>query len=174
MQYATNLCNLFRESCITHSSSLTWLAGDLNLPNVDWKYCHPSSSTLPSSLCNIFIDFVLEHGFTQIVDFPTREHNILDVFFTNRPSYEYTCKPLAGISNHEIVYITSAVDIECQNQSLVESICGTKQTLITSSTWLIVLQMNLSLNMMKIHQLRPFGMTLKVYVLAVLAVYHPE
>ena len=114
IQYATNLCNLFRELCITHSSSLIWLAGDLNLPNVDWKYCHPSSSTLPSSLCNIFMDFVLEHGFTQIVDFPTREHNILDVFFTNRPSYEYTCKPLAGICDHEIVYITSAVDIECQ------------------------------------------------------------
>jgi len=71
------------------------------------------SSNLPSSLCNIFIDFVLEFGFVQIVDFPTREHNILDVFFTNRPSYEYTCK-LAKISDHEIVYVTSAVDVELQ------------------------------------------------------------
>ena len=41
IQYATNLCNLFRELCIAHSSSHIWLVGDLNLPNVDWKYCHP-------------------------------------------------------------------------------------------------------------------------------------
>ena len=63
---------------------------------------------------NIFIDFILEFSFIQIVDFPTREHNILDVFFTNCLSYEYTSKPLAGISDHEIVYATSAVDIELQ------------------------------------------------------------
>ena len=45
-----------------------------------------------------FIDFIVEFGFVQIVNFPTREHNILDVFFTNHLTYEYTCKPLAGIS----------------------------------------------------------------------------
>ena len=56
-----------------------------------------------------------------MVDFATREHNI---FLTNRPSYEYVCKPLAGISDHEIVYVTSAVDIELQKPRLfpVESI----------------------------------------------------
>ena len=85
------------------------------------------------------------------------------------------CKPLAGTSDHEIVNITSAVDIEWQKPiSRIIYIYGTKQTLITSSFWVIVLQTNLSLSMMKTHQLRPFGMTLKVYVLAVLAVYHPE
>ena len=36
------------------------------------------------------------------------------MFFTNHPTYEYTCKPLAGISDHEIVYVTSTVDIEPQ------------------------------------------------------------
>ena len=63
---------------------------------------------------SIFIDFILEYGFTQIVDFLTREHNILDVFLTNCPLYEYVCKPLAGISNREIVYVISAADIELQ------------------------------------------------------------
>ena len=38
----------------------------------------------------------------------------LAAFFTNRASYKYTCKPLAGISDHKIVYVTSAVDIEHQ------------------------------------------------------------
>ena len=114
IQYATDLCDMFKELCISHCSSLIWLAGDLNLPNVDWKYCSISSNNVPSSLCNIFIDFVLEFGFTQLVDFPTRDQNILDVFFTNHPTHEYTCKPLAGLGDHEIVYITSAVGIELQ------------------------------------------------------------
>ena len=105
---------MFLDVCTAYSSSIIWLVGDLNLSDVDWKYCNSSPCNLLSSLCNIFIDFILEYGFTQIVDFPTREHNILDVFHTNRASYEYVCKPLVGISDHEIVYVTCAVDIELQ------------------------------------------------------------
>ena len=63
-----------------------WIAGDLNLPCIDWNFY-----TSGSSLSNIFLDFILEFGFTQLVDFPTRGQNTLDVFLTNCPSYEYTC-----------------------------------------------------------------------------------
>ena len=48
----------------------------------------------------------------QLVDFPTREQSILDIFLTNYPSYEYTCQPLPGISDHKIVLVKSAVDIK--------------------------------------------------------------
>ena len=54
----------------------------------------------------------------QLVDFPTREQNILDVFLTNYPSYEYTCQPLPGISDHEIVLVKSAVDIKFSRPNL--------------------------------------------------------
>ena len=57
IQYAINLCNLFPDICTAFSSSLIWLAGDLNLPSVDWKYCNLLPCNLLSSLCNIFIDF---------------------------------------------------------------------------------------------------------------------
>ena len=56
------------------------LDGDLNLPNVHWNYFNASSSNynIPSSLCNIFIDFILEFGFAQIiVDFLTNLRCIL-------------------------------------------------------------------------------------------------
>ena len=46
------------------------------------------------------------------MDFPTREQNILDVFLTNYPSYEYTYQTLPGISDHKIVLVKSAVDIK--------------------------------------------------------------
>ena len=71
-------------------------------------------ATYPPLYVIFYIDFIVEFGFVQIVNFPTRGRNILDVFFTNHPTYEYTCEPLAGISDHEIVYVTSAVDIEPQ------------------------------------------------------------
>ena len=52
------------------------------------------------------------------MNFPTRGQNTLDIFLTNCPSYEYTCQPLTGISEHEIVCLTSAVDVDChQNTS---------------------------------------------------------
>ena len=112
IEYATELCNLFRTISLTYKNSLIWIAGDLNLPNIDWKHYNLQSSSPPSSLCNIFIDFIIEFGFVQLVNFPTREQSILDIFLTNFPSYEYTCQPLPGISDHEIVLIKTAVDIK--------------------------------------------------------------
>ena len=112
IDYAIELCNLFRTITFIYKNSLVWIAGDLNLPNIDWKHYNSLSSSYPLSLCNIFIDFILEFGFVQLVDFPTREQSILDIFFTNFPSYEYTCLPLPGISDHEIVFIKSAIDIK--------------------------------------------------------------
>ena len=44
-----------------------------------------------------------ECGFTQLVDFPTRNENTLDLFFTNRPSLVRYCTGAPGISDHDIV-----------------------------------------------------------------------
>jgi len=105
--YLTELCSIFREISNAYKNSLVWLVGDLNLRSIDWN--HYSSS---SSLSNIFLDFTLEFGFNQIVDFPNRGQNTLDVFLTNHPSYEYTCQPLTGISDREIICLISAVDVD--------------------------------------------------------------
>ena len=110
MTYAVELCNLFHTISVTYKNSPIWITGDLNLPNIDWKHHNLLSNSHLSLLCNIFIDFILEFGFAQLVD--TREQSILDVFLTNYPSYEYTCQPLLGISDHEIIFVKSAVDIK--------------------------------------------------------------
>jgi len=47
-----------------------------------------------------------ECGFTQIVNFPTREENILDLFFTTQPSCVQYCEQIPGISDHDIVITT--------------------------------------------------------------------
>ena len=54
------------------------------------------------------------HSLTQIVDFPTRINNILDVFITNRPSLVKQCYPQPGISDHEVVYVESYIKAPIQ------------------------------------------------------------
>jgi hypothetical protein len=41
-------------------------------------------------------------GLNQVVNFPTRRKNILDIFAANIPSLATTCKPISGVSDHEI------------------------------------------------------------------------
>ena len=114
--YAIELCNILQDICNAYKNSLIWIAGDLNLPCIDWNFY-----TSGSSLSNIFLDFILEFGFAQLVDFPTRGQNTLDVFLTNYPSYEYTCQPLTGISDHEIVCLTSVVDVD-YHQAIIKKV----------------------------------------------------
>ena len=48
------------------------------------------------------------------MDFPTRENNILDLVFTNRPSLINNCHPLSGISDHEIVFVATQISAKIQ------------------------------------------------------------
>ena len=44
-----------------------------------------------------------ECGFTQVVNFPTREKNTLDLFSTTQPSLIQHCELVPGISDHDII-----------------------------------------------------------------------
>jgi len=48
------------------------------------------------------------------VDTPTTNHNILDIFTTNRPSLVTKCVTLPGISDHEAVSVLSHVTARTQ------------------------------------------------------------
>ena len=39
-----------------------WIAGDLNLPNIDWETNVVKNNSYPMSLCNTFLDFISNHG----------------------------------------------------------------------------------------------------------------
>ena len=104
-----NLCKAFESLCLTHPDIPIWIAGDLNLPNMDWEnYCIVDNA-YPVAICECLIDFMQEYGFSQTVSFPTRKNNILDIFITNRPSLITFCSTIPGISDHEAVCIKSAI-----------------------------------------------------------------
>ena len=58
------------------------ILGDFNLPKVDWSTkCGPKHDVYAK-----FLTFVLENSYSQIVHFPTRDANILDLILTNDAS----------------------------------------------------------------------------------------
>jgi len=81
------------------------VGGDLNLPNIDWNLNCVCSNNYPSALCTRFLDVLLYHSLSQIVTFPTRQQNALDIFITNRPTLVKSCTSIPGISDHEAVCI---------------------------------------------------------------------
>ena len=66
---------------LTDSCQRTIILGDFNLPMVDWRTC--SYTSVPS--CNMLCDYLLYNGLHQIIEFPTRGDNVLDLVFVNDP-----------------------------------------------------------------------------------------
>ena len=102
--YLNEVCRVLYEIILNNPKLPIWIAGDFNLPNIDWENLSVNGYNYSLQLCNIILDFIADSGLTQIVNSPTRENNILDIFLTNRPSLINDCHTLSGISDHEIVY----------------------------------------------------------------------
>jgi len=76
---AEYLSNAIEKLILDHLNSTVWVAGDLNLPNIDWKTWTLNANNYPLALYNLFIDLFVTHGFSQLVNSPTRDNNILDI-----------------------------------------------------------------------------------------------
>jgi len=73
------------------------IAGDLNLPHVDWKFMHTAAT---DEIHVHFLAFASEFGFTQCVTESTRVDNILDIIHIVT---ECNVLALVGSSNHDSV-----------------------------------------------------------------------
>jgi len=107
--YLQSMCQLIQGVVFNYPNATIWVGGDLNLPNIDWSTNSPSGNNYPLSFCNIVLDLFSEVNFTQLVNFPTRESNTLDIFATNRPTLINKCIPVPGISDHDAVYVESQI-----------------------------------------------------------------
>ncbi|XP_062605203.1 uncharacterized protein LOC134266991 [Saccostrea cucullata] len=113
MEYALDLFNAVKEICLHYPKSIIILGGDLNTPDISW-----STNSITGHQC-ITCKSINEHilnlenelGLNQIVDFPTRKENTLDLFFSNRPSFIDRCEPLPGISDHEAIFVSLNISI---------------------------------------------------------------
>ena len=79
------------------------LGGDFNCPGIDWELECLTDSYIPSHIREELIEFAHDARLDQIVTFPTRANNILDLCFTTHPNNILSCEPIPGVSDHDAV-----------------------------------------------------------------------
>ena len=58
-----------------------FIGGDFNCPGISWdRFKAPADN-----IQDLFLDFTLSNGFSQLVNEPTRQDNILDLVLCNEP-----------------------------------------------------------------------------------------
>ena len=63
----------------------------MNLPDIEWETEQLTTNQYTHSISYSFLDTLATTGLQQIVNFPTRNNNTLDVVLTNRPSLVKQC-----------------------------------------------------------------------------------
>ena len=78
--------------------------GDFNFKDIDWPdRLSKSGSMLSQSEGQILIDIMNDHGLEQMVHFPTREKNTLDLILTTLPGQFQDVHSPDKLSDHDIV-----------------------------------------------------------------------
>ena len=109
VSYLQNLCQQIEMIKTKFPNSALWIAGDVNLPDINWSNNYISGHSYPVSLNQSFLDLIHDNAFTQMVDSPTRGSHILNIFLTNRPSLVHSCTVIDGISDHEAVFVLTSI-----------------------------------------------------------------
>ena len=87
-------------------------AGDAKLPDIEWKTNYISGHSYLTYMNKCLLSTVYDICLEQFVKFPTRGENTLDIFLTNRPSLIEKCKPVPGVSDHDIVFVKASTTTE--------------------------------------------------------------
>ena len=77
LEYMKELKKSLRMSSEAHFEQL-FLCGDFNLPNINWK---TGTATTNDAIYNCFTKLIRDNYLWQLVDFPTRNENVLDGFY---------------------------------------------------------------------------------------------
>ncbi|XP_072051476.1 uncharacterized protein [Amphiura filiformis] len=104
-QYLDNLNQAIKDLCTSNPSAPVWIGGDMNLPDIDWDTEQIISHQYRKSINESYLLTLASVGLEQIVNFPTRGDNTLDLIATNRPSLVKQCVGMPGLSDHDVVFL---------------------------------------------------------------------
>ena len=79
--------------------------GDFNLPHINWKKKSLKAGSNRQMQHQQLLDIELELGFEKMELSPSRESNILDLYFTTYPSLVKSCYTVLGISDQHMVVV---------------------------------------------------------------------
>ena len=109
IDYTRDMCSTIRDLHTRFKDNIIWIGGDSNLPDISWKSDSIEGHNYPATINQAYLDLVSDLGSQQIIDFPTRQQNILDIFITNRPSLICKSTSLPGLSDHDVVLVDSNI-----------------------------------------------------------------
>ena len=99
------------------------LMGDFNFPNHNWAQHQLISSSIQITiLLNATDSLFLE----QAINVPTRNHNILDLIFTSSDFIDSVSVQKTAISDHNIIYVQTNLQVETDDLLPVTSIGSAK------------------------------------------------
>ena len=110
MDYNNSMSLSIRSLMNRNQAATTWIGGDFNLPDIQWRTHQIQGHHNTKSTNEVFLNTFQDLSITQLVDFPTRKENTLDLFLTNRPSLVNRIEPMPGISDHDtMIYANTSV-----------------------------------------------------------------
>ena len=114
LDYSQKLCTVLNDIHSIFRDHILRIGGYASLPDIDWKTDTATRHNYTASINQLFSDTFNDIGCEQIVDFPTRIDNTLDIFGTNRSSLIDRCVPLPGISDDDVLLVDSSVLPACK------------------------------------------------------------
>ena len=85
-------------------SKVIMLAGDFNLPDIDWTIPTIKNQCRTPAIHNQLLNTLADHSLSQLNQTATRENNILDLITTNSPNLVNRIEILPGISDHHAIF----------------------------------------------------------------------
>ena len=110
--YFSNVTETISKACLTYPSHNILIVGDFNLPQINWvtvTLLHNDKLTVE------FLNCVLSNNLEQLVVFPTREKNVLDLILCKNFEYWSQTFPEAQLvpCDHECIKLV--VDVKITN-----------------------------------------------------------
>ena len=134
INYANSMSSSIRSLLNKCPTATAWIDGDSNLPDIEWKENQITSHQNTKSINEAFVNTFQDLSIKQLVDFPTRKENIVDLFLTIRPSLVSPSlvsrfEPVPGISDHDTMkYLNTNVKPYRQPPWNVTFYCWRKPT----------------------------------------------
>jgi len=86
---------------LQYKNSPYWIGGDFNLPDIDWSLKSIVKHQYSKEMNEVFLESLDIINAEEIVDFPTRGENTLDILLTNRVSLLNKCCDIPGLGDHQ-------------------------------------------------------------------------
>ena len=101
--YMNTLCSHIKEVYDSFPGHAIWCGGDFNLPDINWLDESTQGNRVHSEINKSLLDLLHSFNLTQVVNFPTRINNTLEILFSNRPNLVHKLRPIPGISDHDTI-----------------------------------------------------------------------